>query len=157
MSESPLNFNYRVHAQTSWGLSMNDTVWMPRISPRRQSVCWSPAKKDLLSHSGVAVKPYFSPGKWCNGKFWEHNGKSTLWGTREKEKTCTKPMVYLTTLQQYHHNHIMHVSSMLGTLDCSVTWLVIYCSGSLFASPQRKMHVVKECQDNRAYSKSGES
>lgn len=36
-------------------------------------------------NSGVAVKPYFSPEKWYNDKFWEDNRKSSLWGTREKD------------------------------------------------------------------------
>lgn len=123
-----------LHTGASQGLSMTGTVWTPRISPRRQSVYCSPAKKDLLSHSGVAVKPYFSAEKWCNDKFWKDNGQTSSLRHRGEREPVQNPlsMVCLTTLQQYHQSHMMHMSSMLGTLGCSVTELVIYCSGLLF-------------------------
>lgn len=78
----------------------------------------------------------------------------------EKEKTRTKPTVHglshnIAAVSPQPHNARVFRARRLRLLGHTV----IYCSTlTIFAPHQRrKMHVVRERQDNRAYSKSGES
>lgn len=154
---APLNFNnYRVHTQASQGLSMTGAVWTPRISLRRQSVYWSPAKKDLLKKDLKILELQWSPIFLQENEAMINSGKTmarAVWGTMEKEKTCTNPTVHglshnIAAVSPQPHNACVFHARHLRLLGHTV----IYCSRlTIFAPHQRrKMHVVRECQDNRA-------